>query len=267
MKLINKLKDKLLVKNHFKVLCPETQECFNVQFIEPPSGKLENLNVSILDANVENFIQEDQKPEQSNDKLLDFKNLFEKISTKYEQVGDVFKHMRRRSNISSNKKSTQYSRNYSCSIAYPELFTNLSPHFNNLKMNKEVCFKISPISKLNSSSNSNLKVENFRHFVLNKKMIVGQSKDSKYPQGIVQIYKKYFKYEDNFLNDTMSSRVKKIPMLGDSQWKNQERKGHQNKFHLNKFKETMKEKVKFMQYMNSSVYLKNVMGKSGWMKN
>jgi hypothetical protein len=98
------------------------------------------------------------------------------------------------------------------------------------------------------------------------------SKKKNYPDEIKSLYKKYFKYTDNFMRDTLKdSPAGKIPEQPNVKGI---RSTLNKKLGLNgvvkftpQISQLSQEKLKLMSYLKTSIYLKSIVNRSNWVKN
>lgn len=218
----------------------------------------EVVNISILDTNIKENknLLDDNHTELQNKST--FKDIFTQISNKYEEVGDVFKSLHRmRSQISPEKKVRIASKNNSyISLNTEQSVCSVSQYAgNSLKINKEICFKI-----IRKEKTLDFKIDSFSLLITNKSSTV-DLKQQAYSTGICQIYNKYFKNRDNLLNTTVNE-YKGLKSSTELQVM------HERPLRTEpNVKQSVKNRFKMMNYLNTSVYLKSVMNKSSWMKN
>lgn len=215
-----------------------------------------NVNISILDAT----IREDKKiNSEVSKKLENFNELFTKITSKFQEVGQVFSKLSPTLQADKKQLPKSTSRHTSFIAAIHSNNTSLSNNSatNSYKINKEIVFKIMPNQQKRSIY---YKIENFNINIINKKLTDKKS-FTEFSQDMKVLYNKYFKYTDSFLNETLrNSRKPSMHSFGsgDSQIAQYSR--------FNSTKEKINSRVQMVNFMNTSIYLKSVMKKSKWMK-
>ena len=99
------------------------------------------------------------------------------------------------------------------------------------------------------------------------------SANKNYPEDIKNLYRKYFKYTDNFMRDTLKdSPGKKIKNHTGQNNVKAMRDNLNKKLNLNglvrytQAPQMSEERMKLMTFMKTSIYLKSIVNRSNWVK-
>jgi hypothetical protein len=262
-----------------------------------------NINVSVLEASMINNNLETAKNNNNKsrisaslnltDKLNRFSKIYTQISNKYEEASRIV-NFRDSSNKKNNQNDNTNINNICENISHYEdklspLPSNRNSNFDILNKScsnlivdchsinhpvttltpvKEINFKLSHYKNKSANEFTNFKIEKINinlqstsHKFESKNYEDNLVVRNKYPEEVKNLYNKYFKFgEKSFVKEEYNSYPRKASMnsINSSGMKNMS---------IAKFTDKkLDEKIKLMNYLNTSIYLKSLVNKSSWVK-
>lgn len=255
-----------------------------------------------------------EKPSSSgntpNQKLMDFQNIFSKISNKWQEVEKIITKFTPSNNSNSPRKSLTPSNSKLNSRTNSLILNNHEQFKSNissitlarasLRPVKEICFKIQKVANTyQNNNNTNWTPPNYTLSRQESLMIFPKwgripkpnakinSKNNNasmmlakhFPEGIRQLYEKYFKYRDTLMMDMLNKRKQNLTLSA-----REIRSGINKKLGLKGVVKFYPEKemnnnltnnLKLLNHMNdmnilnnlnNSLYFKSIVNKSNWMQ-